>query len=125
MRSYSLLASTLFAATLVGCAISRPAPAPVVVAPAPAATTATAQAPAVVRTAQIVAVEGGAPAAPGAAPSSGSTGGTTAGGSPTRLTVRFADGTQSEYEVAQPATNFRVGQPVSVISNGSAITIMR
>jgi outer membrane lipoprotein SlyB len=115
MRPYSLLAATLFAASLVGCAAPRSAPPPVQ----------SAQAPSTVRSAQIVAVESAtATAQSGATASSGSTGGTVVGSAPTRLTVRFADGTEGLYDVAQPAASFRVGQPVSVISSGSSVTIV-
>jgi outer membrane lipoprotein SlyB len=116
MRPYSLLASILLAAAVVGCAAPRSAPPPVQ----------SAQGPSMVRSAQIVAVEGASAAAvqPGATSSSGSTGGTVVGSSPTRLTVRFADGTEGLYDVAQPAASFRVGQPVSVITSGSAVTIV-
>ena len=112
MRPYSLLACTMFAAALVGCAAPRSTPAP----------TAAAQAPSVVRSAQVVAVESATAGQAGA--SSGSTGGTVVGSAPTRLTVRFSDGSNGLYDVAQPAASFRVGQPLSVITSGSTVTIL-
>lgn len=118
MRPYSLLASTLLAATLVGCAAPRSAPPPAQ----------SAQAPSTVRSAQVVAVEsataGATAGQSGATASSGSTGGTVVGSAPTRLTVRFSDGTEGLYDVQQPAASFRVGQPLSVITSGSSVTIV-
>jgi hypothetical protein len=116
MRPYSFVAFTLFAAVMAGCAAPPPPSTPAV---------ASTQGTSLVRNAQVVAVESATPGQSTAMSSSGSAGGTTVGSGATRLTVRFADGTESTYEVAQPAASFRVGQPLSVITNGAAITIVR
>jgi hypothetical protein len=125
MRPYSLIVFTLAAAALAGCAAPRPTPVVINTPPAVVTTTASTQGTSTVRSAQVVAVESATPGQSTATASSGSAGGTTVASGPARLTVRFADGTESAYEVLQPATGFRVGEPISVITNGAAITIMR
>jgi hypothetical protein len=114
MRTSSLLACTLFAAAVVGCA-----------APHPQTTGPVGPSASVVRSAQVVAVESATAGTSTAMPSSGATAGTTVGSAPTRLTVRFSDGTETAYEVNQPAASFRVGEPLSVITSGSTISIVR
>ena len=56
--------------------------------------------------------------------SGGSTVVTTASGGPSAITVQFNDGTESKYIVERPIATHKVGEPVSVITDGDRVTIV-
>lgn len=58
------------------------------------------------------------------ASSGGSTVVTTASGGPSAVTVQFNDGTESKYIIERPMAPHKVGEAVSVITNGDAVTIV-
>lgn len=121
MRPKLLIAGALATGLLAACASRQPAPVVVATAPVVAA----APANTIARTAQVVAVENSLRTPGSTVPTSGSGAGTVATSESARVTVRFADGTESIYDVQQPVSSFRVGDRVNVISRGSDIVFTR